>query len=318
MSKQGIIIHPEELTDQMIELLKHSNINVLGLHPVGGPDAHNTLEKLLHMLKTEEFQDKLNQVRAIGIAIEYEMHALAWLLPRELYHTHPEWFRMDEKGQRINDFNMCVSNQGALDYLSDRAAKLASQLQPETHRYYLWSDDVDHSFCNCEKCKDLNSSDQALIIYNAILKGIRKADPEAQQCFLAYHETLEAPKTVIPEKGIFLEYAPMWADTKIPIYEKTCEKNKKLCDAIPALLSYFGKENSQVLEYWLDNSMFSDWKKPPKEITICTDTIKKDIQYYKECGFEHITTFGCYLSDDYIELYGVPPIVEYGACFNRV
>lgn len=82
------------------------------------------------------------------------------------------------------------------------------------------------------------------------------------------------------------------------------------------LISYFGKEDVQILEYWLDNSMYSDWKKPPKPLSICTDTIGKDIAYYRACGFEHITTFGCYLSDDYMELHGTPPIVEYGECFR--
>lgn len=316
MNKQGIIIHPEELTDQMIALLKKTNVNVLGLHPVGGPDAHKTLENLLALLKTEDFQDKLNQVRALGIAIECEMHALAWLLPRELYEVHPEWFRMDAEGKRINDFNMCVSNQEALDYLSDRAAELAALIKSDTHKYYLWSDDVEHSFCNCENCKELTPSDQAMIIYNAILRGLRRVDPEAEQCYLAYQDTMTPPVKVAPTEGIFLEYAPMWADTLVPIYDETCEKNRKFCEAIPPLLAYFGKEGAQVLEYWMDNSMFSGWKKPPKPITICEDTIKKDIQYYKECGFEHITTFGCYLSDDYMELHGTPPMVEYGECFR--
>ena len=317
MNKQGIIIHPEELTDQMIALLKKANVNVLGLHPVGGPNAHKALEDLLALLNTEDFQDKLNQVRALGIAIEYEMHALAWLLPRDLDRTHPEWFRMNEEGKRINDFNMCVSNQEALDHLSDRAAELATLIKSDTHKYYFWTDDVDHYFCNCECCKELTPSDQAMIIYNAILNGLRRVDPDAQQCYLAYLETLVPPAKIAPDEGIFLEYAPnMRTDTLVPIYDATCEKNRKLCEAIPPLLDYFGKEGAQVLDYWLDNSLFSEWKKPPKAITICEDTIKKDIQYYNACGFEHISTFGCYLSDDYMELYGTPPIVEYGECFR--
>lgn len=315
MKKQGMIIHPEELTDQMIELLKKSRINVLGLHPVGGEEADKSLDRLLALLKTEDFHKKLDRVRDLGIAVEYELHALAWLLPRDMYHIHPEWFRMDMEGKRVNDFNMCVSNPEALEYLSARAAELAALLRSDTGRYYFWSDDVDHTFCNCEKCRSLSPSDQALIIYNCILKGIRSVDSNAKQCFLAYHETMMPPRRIKPEEGIFLEYAPMWRNTKVPIYEKNCDENLKFCEAIDPLISYFGKKDAQVLEYWLDNSMFSGWKKPPKPITICTDTIRKDINFYVKCGFEHITTFGCYLSDDYMELHGTPPVVEYGECF---
>ena len=31
---KGIIIHPEELTEQMIGFLAKSNLNVLGIHPI--------------------------------------------------------------------------------------------------------------------------------------------------------------------------------------------------------------------------------------------------------------------------------------------
>lgn len=317
MYKQGIIIHPEELTDKMIAILEKSNINVLGLHPVGGVEADKSLEKLLQLLENKEFQEKIDKIRCMGISIEYELHALAWLLPRNMYETHPEWFRMNETGERVNDFNMCVSNEEALEYLSSRATELTALLKSDTGRYYFWADDVDGVFCNCEKCRNLSPSDQALIIYHAILKGIRKVDENAKQCYLAYHETIVPPEKIKPQKGIFLEYAPMWSNTKVPIYDKNCEENIKLCEAINPLIEYFGKEDSQILEYWLDNSMFSNWTKPPKLLTINTDTIKKDIVFYRKCGFENITTFGCYLSDDYMKLYGEPPIIEYGECHRN-
>lgn len=131
MKKQGMIIHPAELTDRMIDLLKHSRINVLGIHPVGGRNAANTLEELLTLSESLEFQNKLAQVRELGIAIEYELHALAWLLPRSMYEIHPEWFRMDKTGHRVNDFNLCVSNSDALEYLSSRAQELAGKLRSD-------------------------------------------------------------------------------------------------------------------------------------------------------------------------------------------
>lgn len=316
MNKQGLVIHPEELTDRMLELLEKSNINVLGLHPVGGAIAKESLEKMLELLKTQEFQDKLTRVREMGILIEYELHALSWLLPRELHDTHPDWFRMNENGERVNDNNMCASNHEALEYLSMRAAELATVLKSDSGNYYFWADDVEHTFCHCEKCQKLSPSDQALIIYNYILKGIRKVDHNAKQCYLAYRETMEIPTHIQPEKGIFLEYAPMWRDTKTPIFDRDCEENVEYCEAIQPLLAFFGKKDAQVLEYWLDNSLFSKWEKPPKIMSICADTIKRDIQFYKKCGFRHITTFGCYLSDEYIEMYGIPPIAEYGECFD--
>ena len=59
-----------------------------------------------------------------------------------------------------------------------------------------------------------------------------------------------------------------------------------------------------MLEYWLDNSLFSGWKKPPKEFKADTAAIKKEVPEYAELGFEIISTFGCFLGEDYDELYG--------------
>ena len=156
----------------------------------------------------------------------------------------------------------------------------------------------------------------SLIIYNTILTGIRRVDPNAKQCYLAYCDTLSVPEKVKPLDGIFLEYAPIDRDTKIPLEDRTCEINQRYHKEINALIDFFGTKDAQALEYWLDNSLFSGWKKPPKPLTICTDTIQQDIAFYRKTGFEGITTFGCYLSDDYIELYGTPPIADYGKCFS--
>ncbi len=315
MNKQGIVIHPEELTDSMIGMLKGTCINVLGLHPVGGARADEKLRGFLTLFSSETFQEKLKKVRELGIAVEYEMHALSWMLPRDLYEIHPEWFREDKEKKRVRDFNMCVSNEEALEYISGRAAELASLLRSDTGRYYFWIDDVKDAFCCCEKCRRLTPSDQAMLLYNAILKGIRRADPNARQCYLAYLDTMEVPRTVRPEEGIFLEFAPMYRDTKTPLGENRCEENQRYVRDLGPLLSYFGKKDFQVLEYWLDNSLFSGWKKPPKKIAVDLDTIRADIRFYRERGAEGITTFGCYLSDDYQELYGKPPIGEYAGCF---
>nr|WP_296466224.1 DUF4838 domain-containing protein [uncultured Acetatifactor sp.] len=315
MRKRGIVIHPEELTEQMIETLGHTDLNVLGLHPVGGPGAEKSLEEFLEVFGSAGFQEKVGRIREMGMQIEFEVHALSWMLPRELYESHPEWFREDREGKRTHDFNMCASNQEALEYLSVRAAELATALKPDTGRYYFWIDDIEDSFCHCEKCRRISPSDQALILYHAILDGIRQVDREAKQCYLAYLETMEVP-TIAPREGIFLEYAPMYRDPHRPMNDEACEKNRQYHKSIRPLLVYFGKKDSQVLDYWLDNSLLSEWKKPPKEIHINEEAIREDIGFYEECGFEGVTTFGCYLSDDYIALHGRPPIEAYAGCFG--
>lgn len=207
---------------------------------------------------------------------------------------------------------MCLANPDALDYLSYRAQMLATQLWTGSHRWYFWPDDVSGYSCHCSHCQKLSASDQALKITNAIAKGIRKFDPEGQTAFLAYQDTTAVPTTVEPEEGVFLEFAPIWRDHERPIADFTCEKNAHEIRNISELISFFGTKNSQVLEYWMDNSLFSNWTKPPKYLELKQDVMKKDVEYYNDLGFEYATSFGCYLGADYRELHGTPPVLQYG------
>ena len=174
---RGLLVHPDELDALWIERLRGSSIKTVGLHPVGGKKAHESLEELYQAVRRGEFEDRFARLREMGIELEYEVHAMSWLLPRELFSAHPDWFRENEEGERVADFNLCVSSKGALDHIAERAAELARVLRPTTHRYHLWIDDVRQSFCHCEKCRKLTPSDQVLTVYNALLHGIRRVQP---------------------------------------------------------------------------------------------------------------------------------------------
>ena len=66
------------------------------------------------------------------------------------------------------------------------------------------------------------------------------------------------------------------------------------------------------MEYWIDNSRFSNWTKPPKHMTLNEEVMRKDVAFYRELGFESLTSFACYLGEDYYTLYGEPPVQRYG------
>jgi hypothetical protein len=81
------------------------------------------------------------------------------------------------------------------------------------------------------------------------------------------------------------------------------------------LIKTFSYADSKVLEYWLDNSMYSDWKKPEKKFVQDKRMIEEDIKRYLDYGFEYISSFACYLGPEYEKLYGQPDI---SAFFNAV
>ena len=307
MTSKAMLIHPEELDSVWIDQAASLWLKTLALHPWGGANAHQTLEELLQRLETAEYRARIDALCARGITVEYEFHAAGWLLPRCLFEEHPEYFRMDETGARTPKKNFCVSNPQALGMVAKNAAKLTKRLYRSGHRYYFWMDDTKDGGCRCPACRTLSVSDQQLIALNAMLAAMKKEDPLAELSYLAYRESMEPP-TGTPEKGIFLEYAPIQRDFTQTVEEAPNEELKQL----PALLEKFGTEGAALLEYWYDNSLFSKWKKPPQPFTPNNENIRRDLEFYRSLGFRDIRTFACFLGWDYRELYGAPDLSAYG------
>ena len=296
----SLLIHPEEVSRKWIDRLVESKIDCLGIHPVGGYRAHINLESLLEDLKTEKFRSLLDYAADNGLKIEYEMHCGSYLLPRNLFESHPDYFRMNEEVKRTNDMNFCVSNIDAMEIVTKRARELAKSLYRSTHNFYFWLDDKKDSHCHCPECSKYSASDQQMIVVNEILKEIQKDIPDARVAYLAYFNTSLPPKKIRPSKGVFVEYAPMERDMKKPS-SQVPDTEKMLQNE---LLETFGIAGSKVLEYWYDNSMFSNWTKPPKKYVPDFDLISESVTYYKSKGFENISSFACYLGEDYERLHG--------------
>lgn len=308
--KKQMIIHPEELSRKWIDKMTDAKVEVLGIHPRGGRHAVEALKELLSLLKKEEYKELLDYACSKGLEIEYEIHSAGYLMPRELFEECPQFFRMDEKGQRTNDWNFCVSNPEALALFSKRAAKLAVELYKSSHNFYFWMDDGKDFGCHCPKCKSLSFSDQQLIAVNAMLDGIREIYPDARMAYLAYYDSLTPPEKVKARDGVFLEYAPM--EKYIAKGEDRDERIEKEKNMLLPLMELFSSQPAKVLEYWYDNSLYSNWKKPPKKLLIDEETMLREANEYKKTGFSLISTFACFLGEDYTELYGEADISAFG------
>lgn len=57
-----------------------------------------------------------------------------------------------------------------------------------------------------------------------MLQGIESVDANAKQCSLAYLDTMDPPRTVQPEEGIFLEFAPMHRNPEHKLTDPDGEK----------------------------------------------------------------------------------------------
>ena len=218
LKERGIIIHPLECGDYFASQLEETHLNVLGVHHEGGTAAHASMENSIKMLETDEWRHFRRRMDKAGIAVEFEMHALSWILNRSFFDKHKEWFRMNEDGVRVPEFNCCASNPDVLDYIRERSAELARIFHPDTDKYYFWIDDVASASCQCEKCRALSPSDQALTLYNAIADGLSSVNSRAKQSYLAYYATLPVPTNVKKRDNVFLEFAPLARDFDVSLF----------------------------------------------------------------------------------------------------
>lgn len=205
-----------------------------------------------------------------------------------------------------------------MDYLSERAALLTELLPSDTHLYYYWIDDVPNGVCHCEACRALSASDQQTLILNALLRGVRRADPKGRLAYLAYFSTNRAPQTVHPDPNLFLEFAPFRRSFDYAMNDPRSPENQKETEHLPELLACFGTQDAKVLEYWTDNSMFSNWTMPPKPFCLNAELMRADVRWYRSLGFTSVTAFGCYLGSEYRARYGMPELDAYGSILRAL
>ena len=299
ITKRGIVVYPSDLislgAEQWISLLKEADLNLVGIH------TDTRLEPLHHLkdyLESEEGKLFVAGCKKADIDIEFELHILQDVLLRDLFESHPDYFRMDENGVRQQEFNMCFSSEGAYQEIEKSVIEITKWLKPSTDRYYFWTDDVGQSFCHCEECSKYSNSEQALLYENRLLEMLRKINPDATLAHLCYSNTLDAPQQVKPDDGIFLEYAPISRDYNEPV-------SISLTKYLKNNLEVFPTETAHILEYWLDVSMFSNWNRETLVKVPCTkEQSARDIKLYESLGAKSITTFGAWINKDYVEKFG--------------
>ena len=301
-----------------------------GIHTIGLHEFHAW--QLLRFVLDREGQKFLTQCRQHRIKVEYELHLMSDLLERWRFQGgEPDLFRMDAKGQRNPDVNLCVSNESALNIVAQNAAALSRILRPATGRHFFWGDDGG-GWCQCLRCRTLSDSDQALIVENRILAELRKDDPAAQLAHLAYHGTLPAPKQVKPAPGIFLEFAPIdraYARHLGKPFVRLSQRdnrprpmghsNGELIDFLDANLALFPAATAQVLEYWLDVAVLSVGSPTPRQLQLDSAVLADDLAGYRRRGIQHITTFAVQLNSAYLQHHSDPQLMleAYGKAISK-
>lgn len=314
---RGVVLLYEDLCDHWLRWCREGNLTSLGVHKIALP-GQGSVDALLEALEKPNGRRIIDKLEEAGVDVEYELHALEWLLPRDLFAKNPAMFRVNADGVRTSDCNLCPSSPEALERVSEGAYKLAKILRQKSHRYFFWLDDAAKAGCSCEKCRaaKLNGADQGILTANAIAAGVKAYDSQATAAYLAYADAKCLPN-IAPAENVFLEFAPMDRDHARPLTDPADQRGPAYCRLLEDLLTVFSAETTHVLEYWLDNALYSGYKMPPVKVPFYADICDADTEFYSSLGIPHIKTFASYICEEYHTLHGEPPIVEYGMILEK-
>ena len=180
-----------------------------------------------------------------GMTIQFAGHHLAALLPRDLFDSHPDWFPL-RNGVRDSRYNICLATTDAQSALGEAATAFVRRF-PGADTYHLWADDIrGGGWCECEGCRNLTPTDQALRATNIVARAIG-AECGARVPFLAYRDTLAPPSTIQPDPNVSLLWAPRERCYAHSIANPACDRNARLYwPQFQALAAAFGNDPSRI------------------------------------------------------------------------
>ena len=154
-------------------------------------------------------------------------HSVPLMLPKELFATRPDLFRMDQTGKRVPDGNVCVSNQETIRLCADVVMNWF-RAHPESEYFTVMGQDIwGGAWCSCDKCKPYTASEQNVILINGIHGILRKEGIKGRCAYAAYRDTLRCDlNRVRMDPEVRVGYAPRERSYGHGLADASSERNR--------------------------------------------------------------------------------------------
>jgi hypothetical protein len=222
-----------------------------------------------------------------SMTIELGGHGLPALLPRHLFKTMPDAFRM-ENGRRTPQYNLCPSSPAARREVQRNARRYFLD-HPGYDVYHVWADDIPGGgWCSCPSCQGLSPSDQLLRATNWVAEALAQVAPAAQLSFIAYMDTETPPKQTQPLPNVCLLWAPRTRCYAHATDDPACPVNTPAYpDNLRAQIAYFAQAEAappRVFEYYTDAILFKFLLPPFSRV------MQRDLAFYARAGVHTVQT----------------------------
>lgn len=213
------------------------------------------------------------------------------------FSSHPEYFTMNEKGERIHGPTMqsggqlCMSNPEVGRVILEQ---LLATIQADRREYpkkdwpvvyNIGQNDATLYLCKCPSCMEISTregSDAAvqLLCLNGVAREIAKEYPDIIIQTFAYCSTEIAPKTVRPEPNILIRWCDLYtySDCYRPLtseFNKARREQVQGWQATQAKLAIYDYSNMGILN--------APYFRPPR-IETTVNAIAPDMRFYRDSG----------------------------------
>ena len=215
------------------------------------------------------------------------VHSLQWIITRDMFDEHPEYFGCDDNGNRSMNRQPCLSNE---DVLNITVKFAEDNFFSQYNNIFSISQNDGMSFCQCDKCKAFNkahgNTDAASMInfVNKVAEKVREKYPDARFETLAYQDSLTPPTNLEISDGVVIRMCPINGCVLHDFGDPLCRENKKFDKALSGWA-----ELSDSIYMWNYSTDFQYYYALFPNIT----TLQKRYQYFRDNNVISVFDNGC-------------------------
>lgn len=172
---------------------------------------------------------------------------LSWIEEKNYFKVHPEWFPMNEKGERYTHGQLCFSNHELRQELTKNAMEQLKREMERTGRddgvFSMTMNDIVYAeFCCCPKCRELGkkyNQKGAGAFYEYLVEfcnEMKQRYPNVTVTSFAYLSSLAAPEGLALPDNLVVIFAPIYSNYISPLEEEKDQNTLKIVDGWKKLI----------------------------------------------------------------------------------
>lgn len=201
-----------------------------------------------------------------------------------MFDVHPEWFGIDEKGQRrkLKSRVFCTSNPEAVAFLTGNVLQYVKE-RSEIDIFDFWPPDG-ADWCTCDDCAALGDpQDRQALLANHVLAAMTDAGLPTRLEIIAYSEALLPPQRVKLDPRILVDFCPINQCFEVPIDNPSSSRNVEYVQAVRAWREQFDGDIG-LYSYYRKYA----WRSAP---AVIPHYISQDLRFYRSLPLQAVHVY---------------------------